>query len=364
MFNEYITTIQKVEKLNSFDHNILKSLVLSVEQASAMRAIGEYKGRQELYTRQTPEVLESLKEVAAIESTESSNRLEGIEAPHQRVEAIVKKSTQPRDRSEQEIAGYQDALAMIHESAQYMPFSPNVVQQLHSTIYRYHVSDGGKWKSTDNSIVEKDAAGNITRVRFETVSAVETPGAMERLGSLYKTASESHDLEALILVPLTVLDFLCIHPFRDGNGRVGRLITLMLLYQHGFEVGRYISLERIIEESKESYYRTLEKSSIGWHTAEHDPMPWLEYFWGMLIKAYKEFEDRVGNVRTGKGSKTDHVREAVSRRMRPFAISEIAMDCPGVSMDMIRIVLRKMRDEGLLVQEGTGRGAKWIRKMD
>jgi Fic family protein len=168
--------------------------------------------------------------------------------------------------------------------------------------------------------------------------------------------------EPLILVPLAVLDFLCIHPFSDGNGRVARLLTLQLLYHFDYEVGRYISLERIIEESKETYYEALEASSQGWSEGCHDVFPWMRYLWGVLLRAYREFEERVGTIRSGRGSKTDRVVEAVARRIGPFSISDIEADCPGVTRDWIRVVLRRLRDDGTIVPRGKGRGARWVKR--
>jgi Fic family protein len=212
---------------------------------------------------------------------------------------------------------------------------------------------------TQNELIERDPAG-MQRVRFAPPGPVATPLLMNDLVANYQRAVDV-EREPLIVVPLAVLDFLCIHPFSDGNGRSGRLLTLMLLYQSDFEVGRYISLERIIEESKETYYEALGASSQGWHDGIHDPMPWLRYFWGVLIAAYKEFEARVGTLRSGRGAKTDMVEEAVSRRTGAFSIADIEADSPGITRDWIRIVLRRMRDEGRVELRGTGRGAKWVR---
>ena len=347
--------------MHSLDMKYLENLNFSPQQASSIQKIGEYRGKQELFSRQTPEVLESLQQIAIIESSESSNRLEGITAPHDRIEALVLKSTAPKNRSEQEIAGYRDALALIHESAPYMAFSINVILQCHSMVYRYMPEDGGRWKAVNNEIVERNPDGSIRKIRFTPVSAFETPMAMEGLVTQYKDSLNEHNLEPLILIPLAILDFLCIHPFRDGNGRVARLLTLLLLYHFDYRVGRYISLERIFENSKESYYETLEESSRGWHQGKHDAFPWMNYFWGVLIGAYKEFEDRVGTIRTGRGSKTEQIRMAVNRKIGLFAISDIEADCPGISRDMIRLVLRQLRDEKAIVLQGKGRGAKWIR---
>jgi len=350
--------------MHSIDIKYLETLKFSAEQVSVLKKIGECRGKQELFFRQTPELLESLKQVAIIESSESSNRLEGVTAPHDRIEALVLKSTTPKNRSEQEIAGYRDALALIHESARYMDFTVNIILQCHSIVYRYMPDDGGRWKMVDNEIVEKNSDGSVKRIRFRPVSAVLTPQAMDTLAKTYNEAINQHNKEPLVVIPLTILDFLCIHPFTDGNGRVARLLTLLLLYHFDYQVGRYISLERIFEESKETYYETLEKSSIGWHQGKHDSFPWMNYFWGVLIRAYQEFEERVGKIRTGKGSKTEQIRMAVNRRIGPFAISDIESDCPGTSRDMIRIVLRQLRDEKAIILQGKGRGAKWIRKRD
>ena len=344
--------------MNSSSKNYLFNLTFTAEQVSVLRSLGECRGRQTLFERQRPEVLRELRTVATIESTDSSNRLEGITAPGARIKSLVLHETKPRNRSEQEIAGYRDALELIHESRKDMPVTINVIRQLHNRIYGHLGEEGGHWKAVDNDIVERDASGKIIRVRFHAVSAVATPHAMDSLLNRYVVAEQDRQ-EPLVLIPLFVLDFLCIHPFRDGNGRVARLITLLLLYHFGYEVGRYISLERIFEKTRESYYETLDASSHGWHEAEHDVKPWLNYFWGVLQRAYNEFEDRVGQIGTGRGSKSQQVRDAVSRKLGSFAISELERDCPGVSKETIRKVLKLMRDEGLMEMRGNGRGARW-----
>lgn len=344
--------------MRSFEPPFLDRLRLSAEQAATLRALGRFQGRQDLFRRRSPEVLAALRELAVIESSESSSRIEGVTAPRERIEALILKPTAPRDRSEEEIAGYRDALNLIHESAPEMAFSANVILQLHGMLYRYHPGSGGRWKMTQNEIVERNADGSLRRVRFVPVPPVGTPGFMDGLVEGYARAVDEQR-EALVLVPLAVLDFLCIHPFADGNGRMARLLTLLLLYHAGYEVGRYISLERVVEESRETYYEALETSSQGWHEGEHDPLPWMTYFWGVAIRAYREFEERVGTIREGRGAKTDLVEQAVARRTRPFGIAEIEAECPGVSREMVRHVLQRLRDEGQLVVRGTGRGARW-----
>lgn len=345
--------------MHSIAPDYLDRLRYDATQLATLRAIGEYRGKQALYTRQVPELLKALRQTASIESAESSNRLEGITVSASRLKPLVLKNQAPKDRSEQELAGYRDALALIHESGPNMPFSTNVVLQIHGLMYRYMPRPGGRWKQTDNDIVERHPDGS-SRVRFRPTPAHLTPIQLDALVQRYREAADRGGHDPLVLVPLVILDFLCIHPFHDGNGRTGRLLTLMLLYHYGYEVGRYISLERVIEESKESYYEALEKSSARWHQGKHDIKPWLDYFWGVLLAAYREFEQRVAEAPRGPGSKTDRVRAAVQAQKQPFSISEIEAACPGVSRDMVRVVLRQMKDEGLIAPTGKGRGAKWV----
>jgi Fic family protein len=347
--------------MHSLSEKYLKSIAFSSEQAATLRAIGEYQGKQALYAKQSPEALKSLQEVAVIESSESSNRLEGIIVPHKRIEQLVLHTTKPKNRSEQEVAGYRDALALLHESAKHMAFTPNVILQLHSLVCRYMPNQGGRWKISDNEIIERYPDGS-RRIRFKPTPAHLTPIAMEDLSKNYKNAIEVVHTDPLIVLSLAVLDFLCIHPFTDGNGRVSRLLTLLLMYHFDYQVGRYISLERIFEETKESYYETLEASSQGWHEGNHDAKPWLNYFWGVLLRAYREFEGRVGNIKPGRGSKTDQIKSFTERQTAAFAISDIEAEFPWISRDMIRIVLRQLRDEKFIKPQGKGRGAKWIRK--
>lgn len=347
--------------MNSLTAPYLDKLRLNAADGSTLKALGECRGRQDLFRRQTPELLSALRDAAVIESTESSNRIEGVVAPYHRVEALVLKQATPRNRSEQEIAGYRDALNLIHESGREMALSVNVILQLHTILYRYHPGPGGRWKMAQNEIVERDAAGKVRRVRFVPPSPVATPGLMDTMTAEYARAV-ARGQETLVLVPLAILDFLCIHPFTDGNGRMARLLTLQLLYHSDFDVGRYISLERIVEDSKETYYEALEASSERWHEGRHDALPWMRYFWGVVLRAYSEFEDRVGTLRTGRGAKTSMVEEAVARRLGAFSISDIEKECPGVSRDWIRIVLRRLRDERRIVRRGSGRGAKWVRQ--
>ena len=345
--------------MQSLTPDYLAKLRFEAKQLATLRALGEYRGKQRLYIEQSPEVLTDLRQVAVIESTESSNRLEGVVVAASRLKSLVLKNAIPKSRSEQEVAGYRDALGLIHENAEQMPFAEGVILQLHSTMYRYMPQPGGHWKATNNDIVERHPDGS-SRIRFHPVAAHLTPMAMAHLVARYRNALDQHLADPLVLVPLVVLDFLCIHPFPDGNGRMARLLTLQLLYHFDYAVGRYISLERVFEDSKEGYYETLEASSQGWHEGAHDVAPWLDYFWGAMLRAYKEFEERVGKIERGRGAKGDRVRADIMRRTLPFSISEVEEACPGVSRDMVRLVLRTMKTEGLIAPTGKGRGAKWV----
>ncbi len=346
--------------MKSFKKEYVDNLRFTPEILSTLIVIGEYKGKEELYSKQSPDALEKLLESAIIQSTESSSRIEGITAPHKRVQMIVKANATPRNRSEQEIAGYRDVLSLIHQSHEDIPLSENVVLQFHSMLYRYTIIRSGFWKKMDNEIVDIRADGTKT-IRFKPVPAKDTPHYMKQLITSYNRYLEKETYDPLIFIPLFVFDFLCIHPFSDGNGRIARLLTLLLLYKAGYKVGKYISLERIIEESKETYYDTLSFSSRRWHEGKHDIFPWLDYFSGTLVAAYKEFESRLGRFK-GKGSKTEQVKSAIEKFIKPFSVNDIEKACPNVSRDMIRKILRELRDSGLIKSTSMGRGAEWVKK--
>ena len=353
-------TSDGVGYLHSLNESYITKIIFNNGHLSILRQLGEYRGKQELYYRKSAAALDSLHQHAIIESVESSNRLEQITAPRQRIVGIVREKTMPKDRSEQEIAGYVEALRLIHATHTQMQIDTKVILQLHKLLYRYHPEEGGIFKKTDNLIVEKDTDGNVARVRFKPVQASQTPAAVHKLCEHYNELALT--AEPLLVLPLTILDFLCIHPFRDGNGRVARLLTLLMLHRSSYEVGRYISLERIFEQQKEGYYRSLEHSSQGWHSSAHDPFPWLNYFWGVMLAAYKEFAAKLETIKhTSTATKATQVRLAVLAKSAPFTISEIAAECPEVSNDTIRNVIRQLRDEGTIAATGTGRNAKWCK---
>jgi Fic family protein len=271
------------------------------------------------------------------------------------------KKTKPANRSEGEIAGYRDALATIHSSHKHMPVKPGIIRQLHRDLYRLTSSPGGEWKPADNEIIERRADGT-TVVRFRCVPAAVTPEWVEGLCTAFNRLRDVEAVDALLLVPAFILDFLCIHPFRDGNGRIARLLTLLLLYQAGYEVGRYISIERIIEDTKETYYESLNASSRRWHEGKHDLSPWRDYFLGVLLAAYRECEERAGLVTGARGSKQALVIGAIEHGPMEFAIKDLERVCPGVSRDMIRHVLRHLQKQKRVECLGTGRNARWVRR--
>lgn len=346
--------------MRSFQNNYIESIPITHNVLQTIRLIGEYKGKQDLFKEQSPQLLETLKQTAIIQSIESSNRIEGISAPLERIKAIAAEKTTPANRSEQEIAGYRNVLNTIHSSYEHIPVTSNIVLQFHRDIYAFSAIPGGSFKATENEIAEVYPDGSKV-VRFKPLSAFETPGAMDKLHNLFNSELDKSQLEPLLIIATYVFDFLCIHPFNDGNGRMSRLLSLLLLYKSGYEVGRFISLEKLIEDNKESYYDALNKSSQGWHEGKHNLIPWWEYFLGILLKAYKDFESRVGLISSTRGGKTSLVLDVLKNIQGQFSVQDIQNLCPGVSLDMIRKILRDERSKGSLECIGMGRDAKWRR---
>jgi Fic family protein len=322
--------------------------------------IAESKGQALLFARQSPQILKVLLEAALIQSAESSNRIEGVTVERERLRPLVVGRARPRNRSEEEIQGYRRALELIHSSWKRLAITPDTARRLHR-IATQGAGDAGAWKKADNEIVElRPNAPPL--VRFRPVSAAKAPRAMDELCRAYRTAIEQRQVPPLLAVGALVLDFLCIHPFRDGNGRVSRLLTLLALYQQGHDVGRYISTERLVEATREEYYEVLALSSRGWHEGRHDILPWLIYFLSIVRRAYRELERRAGDVKAPRGAKTHLVEAAIDGFAGDFTLSDIERQCPGVSRDMIRHVLRALSAAGRLHCRGRGPGARWARK--
>ncbi len=325
-----------------------------------LEELGEARGRQELFLRQSPQRLEVLREHALVESTVSSNRIEGVAVDASRVATIVFGKPPLRDRNEEELRGYREALQLIHEHHAELPLSEATILELHRLI-RGEIWDAGRYKTEDGDIVEISPDGR-RRVRFATVPAQEAPAALRELLALHSHAMEERRIPPAVVMAAFNLDFLCIHPFRDGNGRVSRLLLLLESYHLGFLVGRYISLERLIEDNKERYYETLEESSRGWHEGRHNPWPYINYLFFILKSAHAELERRLERLAAPRGAKTELVESAVLRLPDPFTLRQLEAACPGVSRDMVRRVLRRLRDAGRVRCLGRGPGARWTKR--
>ncbi len=337
----------------------LREMHVSHGLLQTIRLLGEFKGKQELFRAQSPQVLETLRQGSVIESTESSNRLEGITAPHERIADLVAKRSEPKNRPEQEIAGYRDALNLIHTGHGHLRFDVTTVLALHRDIHRFSAVEGGAWKAKDNEITETLADGRKI-LRFKPVPADETPGAMDSLHGEFDALWNAGTFEPLLVIPAYVLDFLCIHPFLDGNGRTARLLTLLLLYKAGYEVGRFISLEQLIERTKNSYYDTLHASSQRWHGRQHDLTPWTEYFLGViLLGAYREFASRVGAVTVTRGAKREMIMDVIHRLPAEFRFADVERLSPGISRPTMNRALAEMRKAGEIRCVKGGRDALW-----
>lgn len=349
--------------MKSFTIKFLEHIQISNELLKTVRELGEYRGKEELFRQQSPQTLETLLQNAMIQSTESSSRIEGVtvESP-ERLKALMKKKTRPKNRSEQEIAGYRDVLSTIHHSHEHIRLTSNIVRQFHKDLFRFATSTGGNWKSADNDIVEIKPDGTKI-VRFKPIPAWQTEDSMNILHNEFEQALlPPIGLEPLLAIASYVLDFLCIHPFADGNGRMARLLSLLLLYRFGYGVGKFISLERIIEETKEGYYDSLHKSSQGWHEGKHDIRPWWEYFLGVMLRtAYRELDERVGQLETAHGAKGALILAAIEKLPKKFTVSELIEKCPTVGIDYVRKILREQRLAGNLKSTGRGPDAAWIK---
>lgn len=325
--------------------------------------IHEYKGRQELYVRQKPVELERLIEIARIQSTEASNKIEGIVTTSTRMKQLMTDKTAPHNRDEKEILGYRDVLNTIHESHDFIPVQPSVILQLHRDLLkRAGFSYSGNFKNVQNYINETRMDGTQV-TRFTPVPPYETPAAIEAICHSYNETRNMEVIDPLILIPVFICDFLCIHPFNDGNGRMSRLLTLLLLYQNGFEVGKYISIEKEIEKSKNIYYDVLEQADCGWHEEKNDYTPFIRYMLQVILSCYVQFEDRVGLMQhsTVKSTAYDVVKAYVDSKVGKFTSAEIITNCPSASRSSVLASLKKMTETGYLIRIKTGRSVTYVR---
>lgn len=329
--------------------------LLSPEIVSYLAQIHEMKGRQNLFLEAQKDALDDLLEIAKIQSTEASNRIEGIVTTDDRLKKIVMNKTTPRGRSEREIAGYRDVLNTVHDNYDYIPIRPGMILQLHRDLYKFSsTSIGGSFKNSDNVIAEELPDGT-KRVRFQPVPAWETSEAVDALCNALREALADPELDPLLLIPMFILDFLCIHPFNDGNGRMSRLLTLLLLYRSGYFVGKYISIERLIADSKGTYYEALQESSTGWHEGNNDYLPFVRYMLGIVAAAYREFAYRMDLLVTKGLSKPDRVREIVRNTTGRVTKTQIMNQCPDISQKTVERALTEMLKNGEILKIGGGR---------
>ena len=341
--------------MRRFDFKAEYKQLLTPEMITYLTQIHEFKGQQNLFIEAKSDVLAELVEIAKIQSTEASNKIEGIITTEERLRKIVREKTMPKTRSEKEIAGYRDVLSVIHESHDYIPLRPNVILQLHRDLYKFSgKSIGGNYKNSDNVIAEEHADGTKA-VRFQPVPAWETSEAMDKLCDAFNDAANTEEMDPLLLIPIFILDFLCIHPFNDGNGRMGRLLTLLLLYRAGYIVGKYISIEKMISDTKDTYYEALQESSYNWHEDTNDYAPFVRYMLGVIVAAYREFSSRVDLLTNKSLSKPDRVREIIKSTSGKITKSEIMAKCPDISQITVQRALADMLEKQEIIKIGGGR---------
>lgn len=350
--------------MRTFDYSQLAERTWDSSILNLVAKIHECKGRQELFIRQKPMELSRLVEIAKVQSTEASNRIEGIVTTATRMKQLLEERTAPRNRDEDEIMGYRDVLNTIHESNEYIPIRPNYILQLHRDLLkRTGLSYAGHFKNTQNYISETKVDGTVV-TRFTPVAPYDTPEAVERLCSAYERAVAEEKIDALILIPTFICDFLCIHPFNDGNGRMSRLLTLLLLYKNGYSVGKYISIEKEIEKTKDRYYDVLEESDLGWHEEKNDPTPFIRYMLQVILSCYLEFEERVG-LMTEKGGRStayDIVKKYAQDKIGKFTASDVIVASPKIGRSSVLSALKKLTEEGFIKKEGASRNIFYVRK--
>ena len=335
------------------------SKLLTPDIVSYLVQIHEYKGAY-ANGKVQDELLSELVEIARIQSTEASNRIEGIITTDERLRKIVHEKTMPKTRSEKEIAGYRDVLATIHENYEYIPVSSNMILQLHRDLYKFSGNGyGGNFKSTDNVIAEELPDGT-KRVRFEPVPAWETAETINNLCDSFKNACNMQTMDVLLLLPMFILDFLCIHPFNDGNGRMSRLLTLLILYKSGYFVGQYISIEKLISDTKENYYEALQESSREWHEGRNDYVPFVKYMLGVIVAAYREFAGRVEILMDKTISKSDRVGEIIRQSYGKITKAEIVKQCPEISQTTVQRALNDLIKNGQIIKIGGGRYTSYV----
>ncbi len=350
--------------MRAFDYTKQYEKLLTPQIVALLTQIHEYKGKQPLFIEAKADTLTQLVEIAKIQSTEASNKIEGIYTSSTRLKALVKDKATPKSRNECEIAGYRDVLNTIHESHDYILVKPNFILGLHKDLYKFEAYDiGGKYKITDNIIEEEDEQGNKF-ARFRPLPAWETPEAMENICAEFDKALGTKKLDPLLLIPMFILDFLCIHPFSDGNGRMSRLLTLLLLYRAGYIIGKYISIEQLIEKSKDAYYENLRASSAKWHEGKNDYVPFVRYMLGVIVAAYRDFSSRIEALNTRDLSKPQRVAKLIQNTHSEITKSQIMEKCPDISRITVERALSELLSSKSIIKIGGGRYTKYIWNQD
>ena len=345
--------------MRKFEYTESWKKLLTPHIVSLLTSIHEYKGEQNLFIKFNSDKLTEWLETAKVQSIEASNKIEGIVVTDDRLKKLVMDKTIPESRNEKEIVGYRDVLNTIHESYETIPVNSNCFLQLHRELYKYHsLNFGGKFKFSDNIIAEVNSSGN-KRIRFQPVEAWATPEAVKNMCDAYNDAV-NEGIDPLILMPMFILDFLCIHPFHDGNGRMSRLLTLLLLYKSGYIVGKYISIEKLIEKSKETYYETLQASSYGWHENENDYAPFVEDYLGVVIAAYKEFSGRVQTLIESGMSKPERIRDVIKKHIGKITKSQIMEICPDISDTTVQRALAELLKNNEIIKLSGGRYTSYV----
>ena len=346
--------------MREFNYKSEYAKLLTPDIVNLLTVIHEFKGEQTLFLEAKSDLPTQLLEIAKIQSTEASNRIEGIITTDERLKLIVREKTMPKTRSEKEIAGYRDVLTTIHESYDYIPPRSSMILQLHRDLYKFSgMSIGGNFKNSDNVIAEKLPDGT-QRVRFQPVSAWETPETMDKLCDEFIKSVNDPEMDPLLLIPMFILDFLCIHPFNDGNGRMSRLLTLLLLYRSGYIVGKYISIEKLITDSKETYYEVLQESSYEWHEGTNDYLPFVRYMLGVIAAAYREFSSRVKLLSAGGFTKAERIRELIKDHLGKITKAELMELCPDISQATVQRTLAELLANGEITKIGGGRYTSYI----
>lgn len=347
--------------MKNFDYITNPAKLLTPEIVQMVGCIHEHKGKQELFLEANIDELKTLLEVALIQSTGASNRIEGIFTSDKRLKELVSQKAEPRNRSEQEIAGYREVLATIHESYEYITPRPTIILQLHRDLYSYSQGNiDGTYKNSDNVIAETDAEEH-QKARFIPVPAFQTAEAIDELCAHFLEAWEANLIDKLILIPMFILDFLCIHPFNNGNGRMSRLLTLLLFYKAGYIVGKYVSMEMLIEKTKETYYEALQASSFGWHEGENSYKPFVKYYLGIMLKAYNEFENRVEHLKYHNLSKPDRIKAVIDNKVGKITKKEIMELYPDISKVTVERTLTDLVKSGYIAKVGAGPSTGYVR---